>query len=57
MTTQTAERTEPTPARPIFSTADFKLLRTAVLAYIHQVEDTPESQVYSHLYHRLGRLR
>lgn len=54
---QTAERTEPNPARPIFSTADFKLLRTAVLAYIHQVEDTPESQVYSHLYHRLGRLR
>jgi len=47
---------EPARARPVFSTEDTQLLKTAVLAYLKQVEDTPESVKYSNLYHRLGRL-
>ena len=46
----------PARARPVFSTADFKLLRTAVLTHLKTVEDSPESIKYSNLYHRLGRL-
>ncbi len=46
----------PAPARPVFSTADFALLRTAVLHYLKSIEDSPESTQYSNLYHRLGRL-
>ena len=47
---------EPARARPVFSTEDFKLLRTAVAAYIKVVQDEPDSIKYSNLYHRLGRL-
>lgn len=47
---------QPAPARPVFSTADFALLRTAVLHYLKAIEDSPESTQYSNLYHRLGRL-
>ena len=48
----------PTPARarPVFSSEDFKLLQVAVLAYLQQIPDEPESVKYTNLYHRLGRL-
>ena len=47
---------EPARARAVFSTEDFGLLRTAVLAHLRTVEDSPESVKFSNLYHRLGRL-
>lgn len=47
---------EPAPARPVFSTEDFGLIRTAVLHYMREVQDSPESIKYGNLYHRLGRL-
>ena len=47
---------EPARARPVFSTEDFGLLRTAVTHYLQVVQDKPESVKYSNLYHRLGRL-
>jgi predicted Zn-dependent peptidase len=47
---------EPARARPVFSTEDFALLRTAVIAYLRTIEDSPDSVKYSNLYHRLGRL-
>lgn len=57
MTTETpANSPEPARARPIFSTQDFQLLRTAVLHYMREIQDKPESVVYNNLYHRLGRL-
>ena len=46
----------PGRARAVFSTEDFKLLRTAVVHYIQEVKDSPDSIKYSNLYHRLGRL-
>jgi predicted Zn-dependent peptidase len=55
MTTATMSP-EPARARPVFSTEDADLLKTAVLAYIRANEDSPESVKYNHLYHRLGRL-
>lgn len=51
----TTIRPEPARARPIFSTEDFSLLRTAVLHYLDAVQGQPESVKYSNLYHRLGR--
>jgi hypothetical protein len=63
MTTHTlAEETpptrnpEPARARAVFSTEDFGLLRAAVLHYMREVQDKPESVKYGNLYHRLGRL-
>lgn len=52
------EGSHPQPARPraVFSTEDFRLLKTAVGAYLEQVKDSPESVKYGNLYHRLGRL-
>jgi hypothetical protein len=47
---------EPARARPVFSTEDFGLLRRAILHYLKEVQDTPESIKYGNLYHRLGRL-
>ena len=49
-------RPEPARARAVFSSEDFKLLREAVLHYMDEVKDKPESVKYSNLYHRLGRL-
>ena len=48
---------EPARARPVFSTEDTELLKTAVLHYLRSIEDSPDSIKYSNLYHRLGRLR
>ncbi len=45
---------EPTRARAVLSTEDFKLIREAVLHYLKVIEDTPESVKFSNLYHRLG---
>lgn len=47
---------EPQRSRAVFSTEDFKLIRTAVAHYVREVKDQPESIKYSNLYHRLGRL-
>lgn len=49
--------TEPTRARPIFSSEDFDLLRNAVVHYLREIQDQPASAKYSNLYHRLGRAR
>jgi hypothetical protein len=46
--------TEPSRARAVLSNADFALLREAVLFYIREHEDSPESIKFSNLYHRLG---
>ncbi|MFA7441639.1 MAG: hypothetical protein WCZ66_11845 [Sphingomonadaceae bacterium] len=57
MTTETVKDSpEPARSRAVFSTEDFQLLRTAVLHYLKEIQDTPESTKYSNLYHRLGRL-
>ncbi|RYD63942.1 MAG: hypothetical protein EOP58_10505 [Sphingomonadales bacterium] len=48
-------RPEPSRARAVFSTEDFRLLRTAVLTHLKSIEDSPDSIKYSNLYHRLGR--
>jgi predicted Zn-dependent peptidase len=55
---ETSETNAPQPAaaRPVFSSEDFDLLRTAVLAYLKTIEDQPDSVKYSNLYHRLGRI-
>lgn len=45
---------EPARARAVLSNEDFKLLREAVLHYLKEIEDKPESVKFSNLYHRLG---
>ncbi len=45
---------EPARARAVLSTEDFNLLREAVLHYLHEIQDKPESSKFSALYHRLG---
>lgn len=45
---------QPARARAVLSNEDFKLLREAVLHYLREIEDTPESVKFSNLYHRLG---
>jgi hypothetical protein len=45
---------EPARARAVLSNEDFKLLREAVLHYLKEIQDTPESVKFSNLYHRLG---
>jgi len=57
MTTETTTP-EPTRARAIFSTEDFRLLKAAVMTHLQrpEVQDSAESVKYSNLYHRLGRL-
>ena len=58
ITNESGTRTEPAPARAraVFSTEDFALLKTAVIHYLKEIRDTPESIKYRNLYHRLGRL-
>lgn len=48
--------TEPQRSRAVFSSEDFKLIRTAVARYLQEVQDKPESVKYANLYHRLGRV-
>jgi hypothetical protein len=45
---------EPTRSRAVLSTEDFELLREAVLHYLTEIQDKPESVKFSNLYHRLG---
>lgn len=47
---------EPASARPVFSTADFALLKEAVADYTRKIADDPRSVQFANLYHRLGRL-
>ena len=59
MTTMTEERppepqSEPTRARALLSTADFKLLRTALTAYARTLDDRHELAKINALHHRLG---
>lgn len=46
--------TEPARSRAVLSTQDFELLREAVLHYLKEIEDQPESIKFARLYHRLG---
>jgi hypothetical protein len=46
---------EPQKPRAVFSTEDFKLLKTAVKHYLETNQDSPESVKFANLYHRLGR--
>lgn len=55
MTEETMTR-EPQRSRAVFSTEDFRLMKTAIAEYIRRDPDAPESVKYSNLYHRLGRL-
>lgn len=45
---------EPARARALLSNEDFALLREAVLHYLKEIQDKPESIKFSSLYHRLG---
>ena len=58
MTDTDTETRTPSPARsrPVFSTEDFALLRTAVLSYIKQKEHSPAAVKCPNLSPRLGRL-
>ncbi|MCB2052156.1 MAG: hypothetical protein KDE63_12090 [Novosphingobium sp.] len=47
---------EPQRSRAVFSSEDFRLIRTAVAYYIREVKDDPESSKYANLYHRIGRV-
>jgi len=47
---------EPAKTRAVFSSEDFRLLRTAVVHYLKSAEGGPDTVKYSNLYHRLGRL-
>lgn len=51
---ETRSSPQPARARAVLSNEDFKLLRVAVLHYLREIEDTPESVKFSNLYHRLG---
>ncbi|ANU06648.1 hypothetical protein [Paraurantiacibacter namhicola] len=46
---------EPTMARPVFSTEDFRLLRAAVVEYIRAHDGEEGVEKYVNLHHRLGR--
>jgi sulfur transfer complex TusBCD TusB component (DsrH family) len=46
--------TEPTRARALLSTDDFKLLQDAVRFFIQQNEASADMARYANLYHRLG---
>ena len=47
-------KTKPGRARALFSTADFRLLRTALTSYARQTEDREELAKINALHHRLG---
>jgi hypothetical protein len=47
---------EPQRSRAVFSSEDFSLIRNALVHYLREVQDKPESLKYANLYHRLGRL-
>ena len=45
---------EPSRARALLSTADFRLLRTALTAYARTIDDREELAKINALHHRLG---
>ncbi|WP_165938454.1 hypothetical protein [Parafrankia sp. BMG5.11] len=45
---------EPSRARALLSTADFRLLRTALTAYARSCDDREELAKINALHHRLG---
>ena len=45
---------EPSRARALLSTADFRLLRTALTAYARSLDDRDELAKINALHHRLG---
>lgn len=47
---------EPQRSRAVFSSEDFRLIRTAIAHYVREVQDDPEASKYANLYHRLGRV-
>ncbi|WP_165271700.1 hypothetical protein [Pelagerythrobacter rhizovicinus] len=53
MSTETLPR-EPSRARALFSTADFKLLRAALASHARTTEDRDELARINALHHRLG---
>ena len=52
--TEAAPKTEPGRARALFSTADFRLLRTALMHYARATDDRDELAKINALHHRLG---
>jgi len=46
---------QPTTARPVFSTEDFRLVRKAVAEYIRTNQDDVNAPKFVNLHHRLGR--
>ncbi len=54
MTDIEEKRPEPTRARALFSTADFKLLRAALASHAKTTEDREELARVNALHHRLG---
>ena len=46
---------QPTLARPVFSTEDFGLIRSAIATAIKAGEDNDETRKLVNLHHRLGR--
>ncbi len=50
----TISATEPSRARAVLSSEDFRLLQDAVVFYIKAHEDDPVSSKYMNLHHRLG---
>ncbi|WP_165853473.1 hypothetical protein [Aurantiacibacter aquimixticola] len=47
--------TQPTLARPVFSTEDFSLIRAALATAIKAGDDGAETRKLVNLHHRLGR--
>ena len=47
---------QPTLARPVFSTEDFRLIRTAIAHYVRTNQDDENSRKFANLHHRLGRM-
>ena len=54
MSDDTAQPREPSRARALFSTADFKLLRRALESHAKATEDREELAKINALHHRLG---
>ncbi|WP_169829116.1 hypothetical protein [Tsuneonella mangrovi] len=54
MTEERPATAEPRRARALFSTADFRLLRTALTAYARTIDDREELAKINALHHRLG---
>ncbi len=54
MTDTEEKRPEPSRARALFSTADFKLLRTALASHAKTTDDREELAKINALHHRLG---